>query len=371
LERKKRVMFVISSLSGGGAERVAVLLLERLNREKFEPCLVLFEDRRDYAVPKDIPVFCLYKRGWYDLPKLIWRLSRVYKRWRPHAVLSFGGYDNIVAALAQKLCQAKFRLLLSEHSLPSASPSSPKKPLSLLFRKWLPRWLYPRADRVICVARGVAEDVQVQYRLPIEKIKVIYNPVDIKRISVLAQEEVDHPWFAEKKSPIIISVGRLNIMKGYPYLLKAFARVVAKFPSHLVILGRGEEEQSLKTLAKELGIDGRVAFLGFQKNPFKYLAGADISVFASLSESFGIVITEAMSCGTPVIATYAGGPGETITDGVNGLLVPLANESALAEAMLRLLTDNDFATELAQAGRKRAEDFAVDKIVKQYEELFG
>jgi len=370
LQGKQRILFVCSSLGGGGAERVAVLLLEYLDRDRFEPGLVLFQEWRDYDMPRDVPVICLQKRGWYDFLKLIWRLSRVYKNWKPDVVLSFLSHVNIIAVLAQKLSHAKFRLLLSEHALQDVSLSNAKTPLSLLFSKWMPRWLYPCADKVICVSQGVAESVQHQYKTPIEEIRVIYNPVDLKHISTLAQEGVEHPWFAPKTTPIIISVGRLNVQKGYPYLLKAFAHVAAKLPCRLVILGKGKEEQALKALAKQLSIEGKVAFLGFQENPFKYMAHSDLFVLASLREAFGMVITEAMACGIPVISTNCpSGPAEIITDGVNGLLVPIANELALASAMLQVLTDRQLATNLAQAGRERARDFAVGKIVKEYEEI--
>ncbi len=347
-----------------------MLLLEHLNRERFQPSLVLFEHRVDYAVPSDVPVICLQKGGWYDLPKLIWRLSRVYKRWRPDVVLSFLNYTNIIAALAQKLSHAKFNLLLSKHSLHAFASGGAKKPFSYLFAKWLPRWLYPRADKVICVSQGVADGVQVRYKVPVKKIKLIYNPVDIKRISILAQAEVDHPWFIEKRIPVLISVGSLKVQKGYPYLLNAFAQVVAEFPSRLVILGQGPEEQCLKRVTKELAIDDKVAFLGFQANPFKYMARSCLFVLASTQESFGMVITEAMACGVPVLSTCSGGPSEIITNGVNGLLVPPGDEAALTEAMSRLLRDKELTSRLAAAGKKRAADFAVEKIVTQYEALF-
>jgi len=369
LQSRQKLLFVCTSLGGGGAEKVVVTLLEYLNRERFQPCLVLFEHKVDYAVPEDVPVICLQKRGWYDFPKLIWRLSRVYKEWKPNIVLSFLSYTNIIAVLAQKLSFTKFRLLLCQHALLSISSSSAKNPLWRLFGKWMPRWLYPRADSVICVSQGVADRVRAQYRVPLEKIKVIYNPVDIKRISALTQEDVDHPWFIDKKVPIIISVGRLSHVKGYSYLLRTFAQVSAKFHSRLVIIGEGEEREALNALVKQLSIEDKVAFLGFQSNPFKYMVRSDLAVYPSLIEAFPMVILEALSCQMPIISTRNPGATEIITDGVNGLLVPIANEGALADAILRLLSDRRLALRLAQMGRKRAEDFNVEKVGKEYEKL--
>lgn len=367
---KQRILFVCSSLGGGGAERVAVLLLEYLDREKFQPCLVLFEDKVDYAVPEDVPVIFLHKRGWYDLPKLIWRLSQVYRKSRPNVVLSFLTYTNIIAVLSRKPSRVKFKLLLSEHGMLSILSRNVENPLWLLFKKWIPRWIYPTSDKVICVSQALSNVVCTQYKMPPEKVIVIYNPIDIKSISALAQEEVDHYWFVEKKVPIIISVGSLSRTKGYSYLLRAFAQVLAKLPSHLVILGKGKEEQALEALTRELGIEDRVAFLGFQTNPFKYLVRSDLAVYPSLGEAFPMVLLEALSCQIPIISTRNPGAIEIITDGINGFLVPMADEFELAKAMLQLLTDRHFAAKLARAGRERVEGFNVEKVVREYEELF-
>lgn len=372
MRSKKRILFVCTSLGGGGAERVVVTLLKHLNRERFQPCLVLFEHKVDYAVPEDVPIICFHKRSPLDLPKLIWQLSQMYKKWSPQVVLSVLSYPNIISVLAQILSSAKFKLLLCEHGVPTISSSNAKKQLTYLFNKWMYHRLYTRADKVICVSQAVANGIHRNFRIPVEKIRIINNPIDLKRISALTHEDIDHPWFSQKKVPIIISVGRLSRVKGYFYLLRAFAQVSATFPSRLVILGgEGDETQALKELTKELGIEDKVAFLGFQRNPFKYLACSDIAVYPSLREAFPMVVLEALSCEIPTISTHNPGAAEIITDSVNGLLVPIANELMLADAMLRLLTNRQFATKLARAGKERAEDFNMEKIEKEYEKLFA
>ena len=365
---RTKVMFVIPSLVGGGAERLTVLLLEHIDRERFQPSLVLFEDHCNYCVPEDVPITCLNKKRCYDLPRLICRLARIYEKDKPDVVLGFMNYANLIAVLARKISSAKPHMLLSEVNY--ASINLRQRPGFRPVMWAIPR-LYPQSDGVICISNGVANDLVANFGVPREKIKVIYGMVDIDRILALAEEDVDHPWFAPKERPVIAILARLVARKGHPYLLKAFARVTAKCPSRLVILGEGEERGALEELAKHLGVEKDVAFLGFQENPFKYIVQSDIFVLSSLWAGFELVIIEAMACGVPVVSTRCpSGPEEIITYGVNGLLVPVANEGALAEAMLQLLIDKDFATELAQAGRKRAQDFAVQKITRQYEEAF-
>lgn len=365
---RKRILFLIPTLGGGGAERVVTLLLEHLDRGRFELFLVLFHERCDYALPRDVPISCLRKKSRYDLPKLIWRLAQIYEKKKPDVVLSFMNYANLISAVARKLSLSKPRLLFSEQI--HVSTDFKHEPFSSL-KAWALRRLYPQSDGVICVSRGVADDLVTEFRVPHEKIKVIFNPVDIEHVLTLAKEDVHHPWFVQKQSPIIIAMGRLTAQKGYPYLLKAFAQVISTFRCRLVILGEGQEREALNMLARELGVETEVAFLGFQQNPFKYLALADVFVLSSLWEGFALAIMEAMACGVPVISTRCpSGPDEIITHGVNGLLVPVADDTGLAEAMLHVLKDKELAAKLGQAGRERAEDFAVPKIVKQYEMLF-
>lgn len=366
---RKRVLLVLPSLVGGGAEKLAVLLLEHLDRERFQPLLTLFEDRCDYSVPEDVPITCLNKKRRSNLPRLIWRLARIYEKDKPDVVLGFMNYANLIAVLARKLSRTKRRLLLSEVN--NASINLRQMPG---FRPlmWAITRLYPQSDGVICISNGVADDLVANFRIPREKIKVIYGMVDIDHILALAEEDVDHPWFAPKERPVIVILARLVARKGHPYLLKAFAQVTAKCPSRLVILGEGEERGALEDLAKHLGVEKDVAFLGFQENPFKYIAQSDIFVLSSMWAGFELVIIEAMACGVPIVSTRCpSGPEEIITDGVNGLLVTVADEGALAESMLRLLNDKEFATKLAQAGRKRARDFAVEKITREYERQFS
>lgn len=365
---RKRVLLVVPSLVGGGAERLVALLLQHLDRERFEPRLVLFDGRCDYAIADDVSVTCLNKKGWYDLPRIIWRLARVYENDEPDVVLSFMDYTNVVAVVARKVCRVRTSVLLSEvnHASTDVGESLRSRPL-----KWVIPWVYPGSDGVVAISQGVAEDLVANFRVSRQMVTVIYGSVDIDDVLTQAQDKVDHPWFAPKERPIIAILARLVARKGHSNLIRAFAQVVAKHPCRLVILGQGEERGALERLARELGVERDVAFLGFKQNPFKYIAQSDIFVLSSLWAGFELVIPEAMTCGVPVISTRCpSGPEEIITDGVNGLLVPVGDEKAMAEAMLRLLRDDELRGGLAEAGRRRAEDFDVRETVRRYEELF-
>ena len=202
------------------------------------------------------------------------------------------------------------------------------------------------------------------------KIAVIYNPVDIDEIERLSSEAVEHPWFREE-TPIIVSVGRLTKQKGYPHLINSFSLVRKAFPCRLLIIGEGEDREKLLRMAREKALERDVEFLGFQKNPFKYMARASLFVLPSLYEGFGNVIVEAMALGLPVISTDCpSGPSEIIEDGKNGLLVPVGDEDALSRAMTEVLTNNALKERLGREAPRRAAFFGIDKIAGDYRSIF-
>jgi glycosyltransferase involved in cell wall biosynthesis len=154
-------------------------------------------------------------------------------------------------------------------------------------------------------------------------------------------------------------------------LLEAFQKTLLQEEAELWILGEGSERPKIEAQIERLNIEENVSLFGFRENPFKFMAAADIFVLPSLWEGFGNVIAEAMACGTPVVSTDCPhGPGEIITHGENGLLVPPANPDALSKALLQLLEDQDLRRELSKNGERRAQDFHVSEIGRQYLDLF-
>jgi glycosyltransferase involved in cell wall biosynthesis len=214
------------------------------------------------------------------------------------------------------------------------------------------------------------DDLSASFSIKKEKCRVIYNPVNLQKIAILSMEAVDHPWLNDE-IPVIAACGRLTVQKNYFLLLRTLRLVLKEIHVRLIILGEGDERQMLESYTEELGIQSNVAFLGFQSNPFKYIAHSTVFVLSSSWEGFSLVLVEAMACGVPVISTDCpSGPNEIITDGVNGILVPVSDEKALSDAILRLIRDEALRKQLAENGRKRAEDFRIEKIIKEYEGLF-
>lgn len=365
----KKILFVIPALAGGGAERVLVLLAKYLDRNRFKPVLVVFNVQNVYQQEwcSDVPIICLNKKDRFDFFRLVWMLSRIIKQEEPLLIFSFLTYTNYLTVLARNLANSRIPLFLSEHSNLKWSLKNQKFEG---IKKILIRSLYPKATGIISVSKGVKENLITGYKVPENKCFVIYNMVEIERIGKLANEEINHPWFKEN-IPIIVACGRLTPAKNYSLLLEAMSLILKKNNARLLILGEGEERSRLEKYARELGISRNIAFLAFQSNPFKYISRAKVFVLSSLWEGFGTVIIEAMVCGVPVISSCCPyGPDEIITNGVNGLLVPVGDVDALAGGILRLLKDEPLRKRLGEAGRRRAEDFRVEKMVAEYERVF-
>ncbi len=365
-DTRLQVMFLLPSLRGGGAERVTLRLLEHLDRERFRTHLVLVQHTGELlgAVPAHVEVTALNRSR---VRHAVVDLVNLLRRRPPDILFSVMTHCNQAAAIAKLLHTGSAHLIVSEHATLSFRTRDIGRPQALLLR-----YLYGRADAVVAVSRGVASDIADRLGWPLDKLTVIYNPVVAPSLLDKASAGVDHPWFAPtRRIPVILGCGRLVPQKGFQYLLEAVQILNKKTEARLAILGKGPEREALLELTEKLGLCDSVAFLGYRRNPYRFMAHADIFALSSLWEGLGMVVIEAMACRTPVVSTDCpSGPAEIISDHVSGILVPPQDPKALAEALLQVLADSNLAMKLAENGYQRAQAFHVSTIVRQYERLF-
>lgn len=375
INKKIKIAFFLPTLEGGGAERNVVNLLNNLDREKYDLSLVLGKRQGVFLnkIPRYVSLVDFGLKSSYSLG-LFLKLIRYFQKENNDLFVSAFPRFNIINLLAKIFSRSKIKIIITEHTTLSFLPFTARLLSHRLFARfpfpYLIKSIYPQADAIICVSRGIASDLSKIIHCP-EKIKVIYNPITEGRIKELAKEPVNHPWFINSRVPIILAVGRLAKTKDYPSLLRAFKMVLAEKPARLVILGEGSEKNKLEKLARKLGLSKNITFLGFQQNIYKYIKRASIFVLSSFQEGFGNVIVEAMACGTPVVSTDCpSGPREIIRHGENGFLVPVADEEILASTILKVLDNSDLSQKFSKEGRKRAEDFSIEKSVREYEQVF-
>jgi 1,4-alpha-glucan branching enzyme len=217
--------------------------------------------------------------------------------------------------------------------------------------------LVHQADRVICCSDYMAKEVADLFGIRPEKITVIQNGVMPEKVSGEPLSGREKRRYAAEEEAIIYFVGRLVHEKGGSVLIKALPAVFAAFPkTKAVISGKGPMLEELKLLAQTLGIADNVIFTGFvhdhERN--RLLATADLAVFPSLYEPFGIVALEAMANNTPVLVSDVGGMAEVIVDGVDGLKVPPGDVAALSSGIQKLLADKELRSRLAEKGMEKA-----------------
>jgi glycosyltransferase involved in cell wall biosynthesis len=198
-------------------------------------------------------------------------------------------------------------------------------------------------------------------------------PSDFACTDPAARGQVRREFGIPPASPVVISVGRLDSVKGHIYLVEAAARVREAVPNaRFLLVGSGPEESRLRRRAAELNMGDGLIFAGLRHDVARLLAAADVAVLPSLYEGFGLAAVEAMAAGMPVVGTRVGGLPEVIVDGETGLLVPPASPEGMAEAVIRLCRDADLRRRLGDAGRERhAQRFTLDRMIREFENIYG
>lgn len=370
-----KIVFLINSMAGGGAERVLSILLKNLSRNNREFFLVVLEDKFNYEIPKDIKVIKLFlelESGFKKIFGIFFgaiKLKNIVKDNQIDIVVSFLGRSNYTNVLA-KIFGSSHKVYISERINPSEMHSG--KGFNSIFNRFLTKKLYKKADLIISNSLGTKNSLINDFFINPEKIKVIYNPINIKEIQTLSQVKLERKYQEIFNYPVIINVARFNKQKGQEYLIRAFKDVKKEISkAKLLILGEGELENELKNLTKKLELKNDVLFLGWQKNPFKFLAKAKVFVLSSLCEGFPNTLTEAMACGVPVVSTNcSSGPNEIIKNGESGFLVPVGNKELLTEAIIKILNNLSLGEKFSENGKERVKNFSKEKIIKEYEQLF-
>lgn len=357
---KERLAIFLPGLYDGGAERTLLNLAEGIAARGYPVDLVLSRAEGPYMaeIPDSVRVIDLKAaRVLMCLPALVHYLRCEH----PVALLSTL-YANITAVWARRIVGFPQRVVLNEQNN-LTSVSNGEKDLRWKLYPELAKWFYPWADGVTAVSKGVADDLSQAINLSPSRIQVIYNPIVTPELQEKSKAFFEHPWFRTGEPPVILGVGRLTAQKAFNVLIEAFARVRKSQPARLLILGEGEERPMLEAQIKQLGLEQEVDLPGFVSNPYPYMAQAALFVLSSRWEGLPTVLVEAMSLGTPVIATDCpSGPQEILRNGKYGQLVPVDDPNALALAIQNFLA-NRATCPLEESWRPYEVDFVTDQYL--------
>ena len=374
MSKKKCILVCVSSLTGGGAERVAIELANSCDVEGLEVVLLVGSSDGRYQEIIGAHV-CLLTVG---VPLAVsktlhfsFRLRALLKDWEPVVVISHLTEMNRMMLRCRLLGVLSAPVIVVDHNNMALKVGSGMR--GRVLRKEL-QFLYRRASAVVGVSQGVLDSVRDVTGISVAQGEVINNSIDV---SVIEKAAVDQPVdefvepFLQLPRPVIISVGRLNWQKAYDSLIAAFSELPNDLHGSLVIMGEGELLEDLRACAEKLGVGDQVHFPGFVKNPWWYMAQSDLFVSSSIWEGFGLVLVEAMACGLPVVSTDSPGPAEIIESGISGVLVPVGDASQLNAEVLQCLTDEDLRTQLIAGGLQRVQCFLPKATHAQYMHLIS
>lgn len=376
MKGKRRLLFLIPSLAGGGAERTLVNLLHKIDPGRYHVTVVTVLGKGPYMgqMPAHVELVVLFDnellvRGLAYLQKktgfeYLFR-QQVRRKVRGHFDVGISFLDSNFTDLLFHIPDLGKRYTWV-HSSYRSNNNFYRFYQNVAYRQKLIRNRYSRLDGIYFVSRDAMEEfIEVFGKFPV--MEVVYNLVDRDMVLAKSSEavEVDHGKFS------FVSVGSLFKVKGYDRLIRA-ARIL-KDKGHdfrIRIFGRGMEEESLKALAASLGVTQEIEFKGFVSNPYPYMKAADVFVMSSVSEALPTVLCESMILGKPVVVTNCPGCRELVEYGKYGIMAE-QDDADLAKGMETFLLDKAKLGQYAQLSLQRAEVFDTAAIMDKYYKIFN
>jgi len=395
----RRVLYVDLAPGFGGSIYSLLLLLTHLDRTRWEPMVVL--SARSPAGARfealDVPVWRvrtgvgarraptlgqraaaspvagrLWRQPWFARA---WGLARWGRRLATRLLPEARSLARVMRESGADLVHLNDSLTMSRPGLLAAVWCA--RPCVCHVRSfdrlgWGDRWLAGRVHRFIYISRALQRAYEEQ-GIPTGRGEVVYNAVEPRRFEVeVGRDEARRALGIPQDALVVATLGRLVPWKGQDLLLRALARLIDRWPSLVGLIVGGEEiyapeyPAQLRALARELGIEGYVRFLGHRPDVPRVLAAADVIAHTPVEpEPFGRVVIEAMAARRPVVAADIGALPELVTDGREGLLVPPGDVPRLADALAALLADGEMRRRMGAAGRDRVlRAFTVERYVR-------
>jgi N-acetyl-alpha-D-glucosaminyl L-malate synthase BshA len=363
-----RVAFVLHVMQVAGAEVLVAETIRRLAGQ-IRPtifCLDAIGSLGERLRAEGVEVVCLHRRPGRDW-RVAWRLAREVRA-RGIEILHAHQYTPFFyAALARLLCRKAPRLIFTEHGRHFPDRVSP-------LRRAANRLVFDHlADAVNAVCAFSARAVARMDGFSGERIEVIENGIEVDRYGPATDRNALRRQLGlDPARRYVANIARFHPVKDQAMLLRAFAAVAAARPdADLLLVGDGPLRPELEKQVRELGIEGRVRFLGIRSDVPDILRAIDVFALTSVSEAASLTLLEAMASAVPVVVTDVGGNPEMVRHGIEGLLVPRGDADAAAAALLRILDDSARAAEMGAAGRARVlERYQLEQTIHSYFRLY-
>jgi glycosyltransferase involved in cell wall biosynthesis len=358
------ILHMMESSDPGGAERMLLSLLERLDPASYRSIVVTWREGwlNEQVRRLGVPVTALPLGRRLD-PAWLVRCVRLMREWGIGLVHAHEFTMNVYACLLSRLT-----------GVPAVTTVHGKGYYGERAHRRLAYRFVARASfRMVAVSRDIRRYLADDLGVRPDALETIYNGIAAAAVPEGEGRRLRRELGLAPGQPVIGTVGNLFPVKGHTYLLQAMAGLAPRHPDLVLLLvGRPLLRQQLEAEARALGVAGRVRFLGFRDDVQALLDAMDVFVLPSLSEGLSLSLLEAMAAGLPVVATAVGGNPELVREGETGYLVPPRDPAALASAIGRLLVDRASAQAFGAAGRRRVlEEFSAERMVERYEALYA
>lgn len=353
----KKIIFILPALNAGGAERVLITLMNNLDRTKFTPEFIAFQEEGHikHLIASDVKIHSIgnHSKVYFGLFALLKKLKEI----KPDIVMTTMAHTNFAILLLQPFLK-NTKIIIREAI--TLSFFLRRKYTGFFIRKFY-QWLYPRADLIISPSSRILREVRSFSNAPKEQSALLYNPVNLTRVfqSPLKKKE-------DSNKLLFICAGRLHYQKGYDRLIKALSDFNPKHDWELIIFGEGSQYDELQKMVYKYGLEKNIILYGYTDRPWSYVGSADAFLLPSRAEGLPNAVLESLAVGTPVIAMKEAGGIREIQAHLDdeSLLTAVSNMEEFIDAMMKLTPVN------LQEYRdnKLPETFKLESIMKQFEE---
>lgn len=362
----KKIVFSMPNLPGGGAEKVLIDILRNLSEDKYDITLLLNEKKGIYLeqVPQNVKLISIQEKCKAIPIRVINKIGKFFPRTLYRLVVK-EKYDVEIAFMEG----LPTRLIGSSNNVYSKKIAWVH--IDLLkyhftkneFKQGGELNSYNQFDEIIFVSNDAKESFETLFNRNKSNKRVIYNPIISHEIIKKSNElNVEFDEFT------IVSVGRLNLQKGYDRLIRVHAKLVELYPHRLMIIGEGNEREKLEKIINELGVSDTVELKGFIKNPYPYIKASNVFVSSSLAEGYSLVVAESIILGKAIVSTETTGPKELLDNGKYGILCENSEEGLLS-SIKYVLENKQKISEYENLSKIRSESFDYRSIIDQIENL--
>lgn len=374
---RRKVFSLVDSLNIGGTETQAVELVTRLDPQRYDVTLGCLRARGPLLgrlAGSSVSVREFYPKGGFDSVRGIYQMLRLAMFLRMNGfqiVHTHDLYSNLLGIPAAMIARVPV-IIASQRDLGHLDWYQSRR------RVWLRR-LQNLSSAVLTNAAAVREALLAEDHFAPEQVRVIYNGVDLARFDDgscgVGEGLQDRKWLVpgSAREKWIVLVGNMHSdVKGHPWLIAAAPAIMREFPdTRFIFVGDGERRQDFERQVAELGLEKDFSFLGRRDDVPRILACCDFAVLPSMAEGLPNAVLEYLAAGLPTITSRVGGNDEIVEDGKTGLLVPPENSGALAQGLLRLMRDPDFAVALGKRGREYvASHFSFERMIENTDQLY-